>query len=419
MAFTIETRKRQPVVRQTVRDDLWLSACFQQLHDLQGVGRSAFPDLVAAAPETEAVRVRQILAQTADPDKILPAGIQGRRIASAVDVRHTAAWKARNRRASVRHFDRLLRPEVNGYGMRAHDGYTYAGAADAQIGSVENPSAFVLHLHFFIRVAFRLFGADPGDDVHGNRNREDFRLCLLPLNIGGEFVLELVLPLNARAGYRLIGADNHGLNGGQAVDAGDRHQRDDCGTVGACDDAAVIKGVLPVNLRDDKRNLRIEAEGGAVVDIDGAAPADRRGKTSGDRLVGGAEDIVKIGEAIIVRTLNRQPFPAKADLCSGAFRPGEEAQFFNGNLIFLQKAEHFAPDGAASAKNGEFDFLHADSFLRLRIAARYDQWCNLRQAVAWRSEQSCIRRSEGFPVCRAGPPAYALRHYEREQCCRA
>ena len=61
---------------------------YQQLRDLDGIGGSALADLVAAAPQTDAVLIGQIGTDTAHEDDVLIGGLQRHGIALIGQIIH-------------------------------------------------------------------------------------------------------------------------------------------------------------------------------------------------------------------------------------------------------------------------------------------------------------------------------------------
>lgn len=105
-----------------------------------------------------------------------------------------------------------------------HHGHAHTGAADLHLGQVEDLAALVLHLHLLARVAHVRLTADLGDDVVGDLVLEHLRLDGLARGERRDLIVQLVDAVLARAGDRLIGAGDDGLDGAflrQRVD-GDR-----------------------------------------------------------------------------------------------------------------------------------------------------------------------------------------------------
>ena len=60
----------------------------QQLGDLDGVGGGTLADLVAAAPQAQAVGIGQVGTDAADVDDILAGGVQGHGVLLGIQVIH-------------------------------------------------------------------------------------------------------------------------------------------------------------------------------------------------------------------------------------------------------------------------------------------------------------------------------------------
>ena len=126
----------------------------QQLRDLDGVGSGALADLIAAAPQAQAVVVRQVGTDTADEHNILIGGVQRHGVLLVFQVVHQlAAGSLGDDLPCLLHGDRHIKVAADGNGVAAHHRDTDTGAADLQLRQVHDLAAFVLHLHFFAGVA--------------------------------------------------------------------------------------------------------------------------------------------------------------------------------------------------------------------------------------------------------------------------
>ena len=74
----------------------------QEFGNLDGVGRGALPDLVAAAPQRQAVLVGQVVADAADEYDVLIAGLQRHGIALGREVIHEDVYKRQDLDESTR-----------------------------------------------------------------------------------------------------------------------------------------------------------------------------------------------------------------------------------------------------------------------------------------------------------------------------
>ncbi len=223
---------------------------------------------------------------------------------------------------------------------------------------MHDAAALILHLHLFLGVVVAVGGVDEGDDVHGDLVGKGLDHGLLTLGNGGHLLVELVDAVGTGAGDSLIGADDHLLNGGEIVDARDGHEGDDGAAVGVCDNALVIEGVSAVDLRDDQRHVGLKTEGGAVVDVHGAALFDGGGEFPGHVALNRAEDKVQTVEGVLVRLLDGDVLALEGDALADALGAGERTELIDGDVVLGEDLEHFLTNGARSAQNRDIQSFH-------------------------------------------------------------
>ena len=141
----------------------------QQLRDLDGVGSGALADLIAAAPQAQAVVVRQVRTDTADEHNILIGGVQRHGVLQRVEiVNELHAGSGCDDLARTLDGDFFFGFQADGNAVAAHDRHAHAGAADLQLGEMHDASALVLKLHLLGGIAGKLLAADLRDDVVGD-----------------------------------------------------------------------------------------------------------------------------------------------------------------------------------------------------------------------------------------------------------
>ena len=331
----------------------------QQLRDLDGVGGSALADLVAAAPEVQTALVGQVLTNAADIDDVLIGRVERHGVDLVLEVvDELAARGVCDELLGTLDADLLLRAQHDGYAVAADDGHARAGAADLHLGQVEDLAALVLHLHLLARVAHVRLAADLGDDVVGDLVLEHLRLDGLARGERRDLIVQLVDAVLARAGDRLIGAGDDGLDGAFLRQRVDGDEGDDGGAVGVGDDAAVPLHVLGVDLGDDQRHLGIETEGAGVVDEHRAGLNDGGREALGNVVLRRAEHDVETLKGVVRRLDDRALPAAEVDLAARAARGGDGAQLADGELALEQNFHHFLTHGARRAENAYIIKLH-------------------------------------------------------------
>src|SRR5690606_9265757 len=132
-------------------------------------------------------------------------------------------------------------------------------------------AAFVEHFELFLGVAVVGEDVDLGDDVEGDLAGVDFRGEFVAGDDGLDLFIEFDDALGAGAVNGLVAGSDDGFEAEGFVQRGKGHQRDDGGAVGIGDDAAGrVFGGLRIDFGHDEGNVRVHAEGGGVVDHDGA-----------------------------------------------------------------------------------------------------------------------------------------------------
>ena len=111
------------------------------------------------------------------------------------------------------------------------------------------------------------------------------------------------------------------------------------------------KGVRTVDLGHHEGHIRILAEGGAVVDEDGAALYDVRRELDRHGILDGTEHEVHAFEAVFFRLFHSDVLSCERDGLSCASGAGQQLQLVHGDLIFFQNVDHFTADGSRRAEH--------------------------------------------------------------------
>ena len=256
------------------------------------------------------------------------------------------------------HGDRHVKVAGDGDGVAADHGNTDAGAGDCQIRQVHQLPAFVLHLHFFAGVAFKLFAADLGNQVECDLMGEDLGLVGLALTQGFHFVHQFNGTACTGTGNSLIGGGSHGADGGDLVQRIDSGDGDDGGAVGVGDDALVVLHILGVDLRNDQRHIGVQTECGGVIHEGGTGCHDGRGKPLGNVVFSSTQDDVHTLKGFIAGFLYGDIFAAELHGFAGASGAGQRNQLSHGEIPLLQNFHHFTSYGAGSAQDGNSISFH-------------------------------------------------------------
>ena len=149
--------------------------------------------------------------------------------------------------------------------VRTDDRHAHAGAGDEQIVVMEHLAAFILHLHFFARIALIVKAANLRNEVVSDGIREDLAGSG---RAGRRFHLSLKLINAALAGTGngLIGRSDEALHFSLAVQRRDGRKTDDRGAVRIGNEPLAPLDVFGVDFRDNERDFRIQPEGARIVD---------------------------------------------------------------------------------------------------------------------------------------------------------
>ena len=148
----------------------------------------------------------------------------------------------------------------------------------------------------------------------------------------------------------------------------------DRGAVRVRDDPAVfvIGDLLRVHLGHDERDVRLVAEGCRIVDDHATRLRCDGGKLLADAPPCGEEPDLDAAEGVLLEHLDGIGLALELEfLPQGALR-GEQGQFADRKISFLQDADHFVSDGAGGADDGYTVFSHEIRLLIKRLALRYN-----------------------------------------------
>jgi hypothetical protein len=164
-------------------DDGQRSSLHQQLHllhllrDLHRVHRRALADLVAAAPEGQAVAAAgDVLPDAAHPHQVLVGGVHrhGIEIVGGI-VHHLHPRRGRQQLPGLVRRDGPLGLNGDGLGVGAVHRHPHAGAVYQQLRQAQNLAALPEHLHLLVGVGVVLKIVDVRDQVEGDLVREGLR----------------------------------------------------------------------------------------------------------------------------------------------------------------------------------------------------------------------------------------------------
>ena len=348
------------------REDLAVSGgCFlQALGDLDGVEGGAFEELVADDPEGEAIVEGAIHAEAADGAVVLACDVEGQGIlfgGGVVDDVETGGFGEDF--AGGGDGDGLVEFGADGDAVGAEDGDADAGDAGAEVRVVHDFAAFVFELHFLFGVTGVEEGVDVGEDVEGDLVRVDLDFG------GGEFGVvpsgaaaggpgvglagEFFDGLGASAGDGLVARGPDALDAEGLVQGVEGHQGDGGGAVGVGDDALVGFDIGGVHLGDDEGDGGVHAEGGGVVDDDGSGFDGVGGEFFGDATAGAEEGDVDAFEGVRGQFFDGQLLAFERHFLAGAAGGGEEGELADGEVAFLEAAQHFDAHRSGGADDGD------------------------------------------------------------------
>ena len=344
---------------------------------MDGVGGGAFADLVAAAPQAQAVGVGEVGADAADEDDVLVAGVQGHGVALIGQVVHqAAAGGVGDGFPGLGHGDGLIKMQAGGDGVAAHHRHPDAGAAHQQLRQVHNLPALVLQLHFLAGIALVLLAANLGNQVEGNLVGEHLGLVLLPSGQCLHLVHQLDGAAGTGTGHRLIGGDGHGADGADGVQGIDGGGGDDGGAVGVGDDALVLLHVLGVDFRHHQGHIVIQPEGGGIVHEDSTGLHNGGGEALGDVVFRSAQHNVHALESVVRRLPDGDGLAPEGYRLSRRPGRGQRHQLPHREVPLCQNLHHFLPHCARCAQDCYrvlFHFYH--SYFLITLLAGYTVKC--------------------------------------------
>ena len=352
----IAAQRNLPVVREVFIDLL-----HQQLRDLDAVGGGALADLVAAAPQAQAVGVGQVGTDTAHEHDVLSGGIQGHGVLLILQVIHQLhAGGLGQHLPGFLHGNAAVEAQLDGNGVASHDRHTDAGAGNVQLRQVHDLPALVLHLHFLAGVALELLAADLGDQVVGDLVGEGLDIHVLTLLQGLDLVFQLRHTGNAGAGNGLVGGGDHALDGGDGIEGIDGGDGDDGGAVGIADDALVVLHILGVDLGNDQGHVGVQTESGGVIHKNRAGLDDGGGKLLGDVVLGGTQDDIHALEGGIAGFPDGHILTPELQGLTGGPGRGQGDQLTHGEIPLFQNSHHLLAHRTGGTKDGNSVLFHGD-----------------------------------------------------------
>src|SRR5690606_23007045 len=140
----------------------------EEFGDLHGIERRTLAEIVADAPEVEAVFDRRVFTDAADEGRKVAATLDRSGVTAilALVVKHDAGSLAQD---ALRLLSRqlVLEFDIDRLGVTDEHRYTHAGRGDLDLG-VEDLLRFDDHLPLFLRRAVVEELVDVGDDVEGD-----------------------------------------------------------------------------------------------------------------------------------------------------------------------------------------------------------------------------------------------------------
>src|SRR5688572_7974760 len=213
-------------------------------------------------------------------------------------------------------------------------------------------TAFVLHLHLFLRVTRRKEGIDVRQDVESNLVGIHFLRHGLSRDDFADLTFQFFDGLRACAGHSLIAGGKDPLHVERLMQRVESHQSDGGGAIRIGDDAAMLLHVARVNLGNDQRHRVIHAERAGIIHHHATRPGGNRAKLLRDAPTGAEERNVDARKAVLRQFRHRHVFALEFELL--ADRPGgrEQGQLPNGKLAFLKGLDHFDADGSRRTDYG-------------------------------------------------------------------
>ena len=181
---------------------------YQQFRDLDAVGGSALADLIAAAPQAQAVFIGNVGTDTAHIDDVLSGGFQRHGVLLVLQIIHQLDTGGGGEDLPCfRYRNGAVKVEFHGNGVAAHDRNADTGAGNIHFRQVHDLSALKVQLHFLAGVAVQLLAADLGNQIVGNLVGEG--LCLRALS--QPQVLHLLFQFRALTAVTVMMVEQLGL----------------------------------------------------------------------------------------------------------------------------------------------------------------------------------------------------------------
>ena len=190
--------------------------------------------------------------------------------------------------------------------------HAHAGDADADHVVLEDLPRLLDHLGLFVVVTgLGIDGGVVAEQVEGVGMRHHLRRIDLPAQIGAGRIPPVRPSPRRRRRCRLIGRDDHPPDAVLPVDRPQRHQCGDRRAVRLGDDALVVADAAAVDLGDHQRHVRVHAEGGGIVDDDGAGLDRDRRVLLGNAAAGREQRDVDAVEGAVGEFLDHDLLPRK------------------------------------------------------------------------------------------------------------
>ena len=209
------------------------------------------------------------------------------------------------------------------------------------------------HLGLLLIVAG--LGIDRGvvvEDVERIGVRQNLRPIDLAFEAGARRFHQFLHGGSTRAARRLIGRDDQALDAVLPMDRPQRHQRGDRRAIRYGNDALVLTDAARVDLRDHQRHVRVHAEGGGIVDDDGAGLGGDRRIFPGNAAAGGEQRDVDAVERIRSQFLNGDGLATKAKRLARRTGARQRFQPADREPALVHGGDEFGTDGAGHAGNG-------------------------------------------------------------------
>ena len=297
--------------------------------------------------------IAEILADAADQHIVLARGIdRHREVILGTVIDDLDARRRRQDRADLVLGDRLLAFEGDCFAMGAPHRHADAGHADRDLFVFEDLAGFLDDLGFLVVVAG--LGINSGvmvEQVEGVGMRHHPGRIDLPVEIGAGRFHELFHRSRPGAARGLVGRDDHALDAVLLMDRPQRHQRGDRGAVRVGNDALVIANAVRVDLGDHQRHVRVHAEGGGIVDHDGAG-LDRGGRElPGDAATCREQRDIDAFKGMFGDLFDHDLLAAERNRLAGRPRARQRLQFADRETALVHGGDELGADRTGYADN--------------------------------------------------------------------